>query len=86
MLREMLEETVCDTCPIADECTESVAPICDLKCKLDHIILVVADNIAKTNVGKLPVGLSGTRYDSYIKGARDEHAYIVEYLRGLLDN
>jgi len=50
-----------------------------------RVISVIADDIERMNVGKLPVGLSGTRYDSYILGAKDEHNYIVEYFRGLLD-
>lgn len=50
----------------------------------DRIISVIADDIARTTVGKLPSDTCIGFYDSYIKGAKDEHDYIVEYLRGLL--
>ncbi len=46
-LRERLEEAVCDNCPAADECGGSIAPLCDLKFKVDAILAAVADEVER---------------------------------------
>jgi len=59
-------------------------------CIVKLILAAVADDIERIELN-LP-SYTETRhihsidYISYTKGAKDEHAYIVKYLRRLLDN
>lgn len=92
-LREQIAKIICYTKPSNDKDAVSLGGFVDYAAMLpvkwsnknftvpaDLIISAIADDIEKTTI-KVPFEAEG-----YIAGAKDEHAYIVKYLRGLLDN
>ena len=50
----------------------------------EAIIRFVADDIERIDITEPLITVTGFN-DNYITGAKEEHTYIVEYLRGLLE-